>query len=183
MTPEQAAEMQVGVARQMAERLRAQGHSLSRFWFEGLNEPMFWSIEPPAAVARLERRRLELMHAAGLNSVVLNAGVGWPGNGGGDGAPVQWDWFKPVVEVWGAQDLLGLHEYCGLNGPQENWGWWMGRYRQCPYSVPILISETGVDGGVSGQPGKGWLNLPPSTTAEQGKALRQPACVVRAGAA
>jgi hypothetical protein len=170
MTPEQAAEMQVDIARQIAGRLRAQGYPLNRFWFEGINEPMFWSVEPQEPVARLERKRLQLMHAAGLNSVVLNAGVGWPGNGGVSNTPVQWGWFQPVFEVWGEHDMLGLHEYCGLNGPQENWGWWMGRYKQCPLPVPIVITETGIDGGVvPGQAGKGWLNLPPTSMREKAR--------------
>jgi hypothetical protein len=170
LTPEQAAEMQVDVARQMADRLRSQGYPMSRFWFEGINEPMFWSVEPPEAVARLERRRLALMHAARLNSVVLNAGVGWPGNGGVQGAAVQWGWFDPVVDVWGENDMLGLHEYCGMNGPQENWRWWMGRYQQCPLQIPIAITETGIDGGVvPGQAGKGWHDLPPTSMREKAR--------------
>ena len=91
--------------------------------------------------------------------MVGNFGVGWPGNSGED-QPVDWDFFKPVIDTMQAGDYLGLHEYWALGGPQENWTWWAGRFLQCPYDVPILITECGIDTGVSGQAYGGWQNLP-----------------------
>ena len=94
--------------------------------------------------------------------VVSNLGVGWPGNTGPDTPPV-WDWFAPVAATMGNRDYLGAHEYCGLNGIMENWGWWLGRILKCPYKVPMLITEYGPpDGGVYGasHAKQGWRNYP-----------------------
>lgn len=170
LTPEEAAVQHIEVSRQIAERIRARGYPLDRFWFEGLNEPMLWSIEPPEAVARYERKRISEANRYGLNLTVLNCGVGWPGNGGVQNAPVQWDWARPMFEVWKPNHILGLHEYCGLNGPGENYRWWMGRYLQCPYQVNIVMTETGLDAGVvPGMAGKGWWDLPPTSVREKAR--------------
>jgi murein DD-endopeptidase MepM/ murein hydrolase activator NlpD len=40
---------------------------------------------------------------------------------------------------------LVLHEYWADTGPKENWGWWGGRSLKCPWQVPIIIGETGID--------------------------------------
>ena len=37
------------------------------------------------------------------------------------------------------------HEYCADQGPGENWGWWAGRVLKCPWQVPIVIGECGID--------------------------------------
>lgn len=132
--------------------------------FEGLNEPQLWSYETPDLVARYYTSFLNGLHGFGLRGVVGNFGVGWPGNGGVQDAPVQWDFFKPVIDVMLPGDYLGLHEYWALNGPQENWRWWAGRFTQCPYEVPILITECGIDTGVNGVWYGGWRDLPGNTT-------------------
>jgi hypothetical protein len=59
-----------------------------------------------------------------------------------------------------AGDYLATHEYWALNGPQQNWKWWAGRFLQCPYKVPMLITECGIDTGVTGQWYGGWDDLP-----------------------
>jgi hypothetical protein len=169
-SPEQVAREHAETAERMAFCVNAKGYDIDRCYFEGLNEPLLWSIEPPELVARYEVARLAAMHERGLNSVVLNCGVGWPANSG-PGTPVAWDWFAPVAEVMGPHDLLGLHEYWFLNGPQENWGWWGGRYTQCPFPVPIVITETGIDCGVvPGQAGSGWLRLPQAQLRDRSRA-------------
>ena len=160
-TPEQLAERHAALAVRIAAFLKAKGFDLQRVRFEGLNEPLIWSVEPPELLARYERQRLILLHKAGLNGEAGNFGVGWPGNGGVQNAPVQWDFFKPVINVWGNRDRLGLHEYWYLNGPEECWGWWAGRFTQCPFDVEIDITEGGIDCGVvPGEMGSGWLRLP-----------------------
>lgn len=170
LTPEEAAVKHIETTRQIAERIQAQGFPLERFWFTGLNEPMLWSVEPPEAVARYERKRIQEANRYGYNLAVLNAGVGWPGNGGVKDAPVQWSWARPIFDVWRANHILGLHEYCGLNGPQENWRWWMGRFLQCPYQVNIVMTESGIDAGVvPGMAGKGWFDLAPTSIREKAR--------------
>jgi hypothetical protein len=56
-----------------------------------------------------------------------------------------------------------LHEYWADQGVQENWGWWCGRVLKCPWQVPIVIGETGIDMGVKkgGLPfdQRGWLGI------------------------
>jgi len=148
--------------KRMADYCNSKGIPNSRLLFEGLNEPMLWSTEPPELTAAYYLAFLQRLHTHGLCGVVGNFGVGWPGNGGGVGAPVQWSFFKPVIDAMQNGDYLGLHEYWALNGPQENWAWWAGRYKQCPYDVPILLTEVGIDTGVTGNWYGGWHDLPGS---------------------
>lgn len=153
----------------IAQDAEARGVNRARLTFEGLNEPQLWAGEPPAAVAAYYLAFLNALHAHDLRGVVGNFGVGWPGNGGVQDAPVQWDFFQPVVKAFWPGDHLGLHEYWAYNGPGENWRWWAGRYEQCPYKVPILITECGVDLGVLGafhQYG-GWADILPGASWEQ----------------
>jgi hypothetical protein len=161
-SPEQVAANHAAACARMAAYCESKGVPRSRVLFEGLNEPMLWAVEPPDWTARYYKAFLEGLHSSGLRGVVGNFGVGWPGNGGVADAPVQWDFFKPVIDVMLPGDYLGLHEYWALNGPQENWRWWAGRFLQCPYRVPILITECGIDTGVTGNFYGGWWSLPGS---------------------
>jgi hypothetical protein len=133
------------------------GIGLSRLLFEGRNEPMVWSTEPPELTAAYYARFLIGLHGYGLRGVALNLGVGWPGNDGPDRPPM-WGPFQPTIAAMQAGDYIGLHEYWAGNGPDENWRWWAGRFTQCPYDVPMLITECGVDFGVTGLGGNGWLS-------------------------
>jgi hypothetical protein len=127
--------------------------------FEGINEPEIWNIEPPELIAIYENERLRWLHSFGLHGVVLNLSVGWPNNKGTD-TPPDWEPFEPVLQNMFGADYLGLHEYWAFNGPQENWGWWAGRFTKCPWNVPILITECGIDSLVSGAVGhRGWQEL------------------------
>lgn len=172
-TPEQAAEAYVANAEAVAAYCAGQGVDQTRLLFEGPNEYPVWA-HGYTGLARLERRRLQLMHQRlpRAGSVVSNLGVGWPGNLGPDLPPV-WDWFAGVADAFGARDYLGAHEYCGFNGIRENWGWWMGRILKCPHKVPVLITECGIDGGVYGaeHAKQGYRNLPGLTT-EDAKVAR-----------
>lgn len=162
----------VGVAHAQAHArtaawCKAQGVDPARLIFEGLNEPLLWATEPPELVARYEAARLKEAHRLGLRCVIGNFGVGWPGNGGVQDAPVQWDFFRPAIAQMVAGDYMGLHEYWALQGPTQNWKWWGGRFTQCPYRVPILITECGVDTGVTGQWYGGWGDIPAATWDER----------------
>lgn len=165
--PEDVGVEHAAICNRIAQWCEGRGVPRSRLVFEGLNEPMLWSVEPPAQVARYYRQFLISLHGYNLRGVAGNFGVGWPGNGGVQDAPVQWSFWQPVVDVMLAgerPDYLGLHEYWALNGVAENWRWWAGRYEQCPFNIPILITETGIDTGVTGHYYGGWLDLPGQMT-------------------
>lgn len=148
-------------------RETAQGHAayLGRLWnevrkrypdvpperivWEGLNEPHEWSDEPAALTAIYYAEFVQRMAVQGLQTVALNIGVGWPGNGGVTDAPPIWQPYEPIIAALDRYGgFLGLHEYWGPTGPQPMWRWHAGRYTQCPYRVPILITECGVDAAV-----------------------------------
>lgn len=158
--PEQVGAEHAAACQRMAQYCESKGVSRSRLVFEGLNEPQLWANEPPDLTARYYKAFLSGLHGYGLHGVVGNFGVGWPGNGGVADAPPLWDFFKPVIDIMKAGDYLGLHEYWALSGPQQNWRWWGGRFLQCPYDVPILVTECGIDTGVSGVWYGGWRDLP-----------------------
>jgi hypothetical protein len=145
------------------------GIASSRLLFEGRNEPMVWSTEPPPLTAAYYAKFLTELHKYGLRGVALNLGVGWPGNDGTPEAPPLWKPFEPVINAMLPGDYIGLHEYWAGNGPEEAWKWWGGRFSQCPYDVPMLITECGVDFGVVGLGGNGWLSqhMPGNTPTEK----------------
>ena len=165
--PEQIGTRHAQTCQQMALYCEGRGVPRGRLLFEGLNEPQLWAGEPPDWTARYYRAFLVGLHGYGLRGVVGNFGVGWPGNGGVQDAPVQWDFFRPVINEIKPGDYLGLHEYWALNGPQENWRWWAGRFLQCPFQALILITECGIDTGVTGQWYGGWRDLPGASENEK----------------
>jgi hypothetical protein len=169
-TPYQRGLRHAAICDEMARYCEGKGVPRDRLRFEGLNELQLWAGEPPWWSAEYYRGFLVGLHGYGLRGVVGNLGVGWPGNGGAADAPPEWEWFRPVINEFQAGDYLGLHEYWALNGPQQNWLWWAGRFLQCPFDVPILITECGIDTGVTGQWYGGWRDLPGNS--EKEKAVR-----------
>jgi len=164
-TPEQAASVYVRNAVEVAEYCESRGIPRTRLLFEGPNEYPVWS-HGYDGLARLEAARLRGLHSNGLFGVVSNLGVGWPGNTGKDTPPV-WAWALPFINEMRDGDYLGVHEYWSLAGITQNWRWWAGRILQCPYNVPVIVTEGGIDVGVEGvaTAKKGWLDL--SGTLEQ----------------
>ena len=132
-----------------------------RILYEGINEPKLWTQdEAPERTAEYYSALVETAGAAGVRIVALNAGIGWPGNHGVYNAPPDWTPYSDLADAIIEYDgVLGLHEYWGLNGADELWGWWAGRYLTCPYNVPIIITECGIDTGVLGQQNLGWHML------------------------
>ncbi|MFA5937505.1 MAG: peptidoglycan recognition family protein [Candidatus Paceibacterota bacterium] len=116
----------------------------NRILLTGLNEPQLWSGEPPNLFAYYEAARMRRLHSFGLRAQFCKFGVGWPANSGTDTPPV-WTPFAPIMQEYKAGDYLGLHEYWDVQGPQDMWGWWAGRYLKCPWNVPIIIGECGID--------------------------------------
>ncbi len=149
----------------IARWAEAHGWPRSKSVFEGINEPHYWAPEEaPELVTALELARLHRNHELCLGRAYFNPGVGWPGNGGGVGAPMDDAFMAPVCAAFGPNDYLGSHEYWWLDGPSQNWKWWAGRFTQSGFTVPRLITECGMDQGVTQQGALGgWRNLPGST--------------------
>ncbi len=159
--------------------LKAHGIPADRILLENINEYNLWAPEQaPHLAAACDVAFCEDVISFGGDPVAGNAGVGWPGNsdnGGGKrgapGAPPLWEYFRPVAEVLQKyhKGYLGAHEYWwdqGLDG-YGMWGWWAGRILKCPFNVPILITECGIDSGVAhANEHQGWLDLP-GTLAEK----------------
>lgn len=141
----------------------------------GLNEPN----------ERLSARTINLYYAAFLNALTdyhlrgtaLELGVGWPADLNAKGKP-DWSPYNDVLfAILKGNHFLGLHEYWYWTGPQDGWTWYAGRHLQCPFQVPIIITECGVDLGVDTErwkneerehPNRGWNgNISQSVYGEQ----------------
>lgn len=92
----------------------------------------------------------------------MNISVGWPANLEDDAKPY-WGFFEKTEKaIKEFEHFLIVHEYWSNQGPLHMWGWWAGRFIHCPWDVPIIIGECGLDqyvadGGVSMEQ-RGWLN-------------------------
>lgn len=81
----------------------------------------------------------------GFKGAAFNLSVGWPSNLVDD-APPHWDFFEATHQaILRGNHYLCLHEYWSDKGPDYMWGWWAGRFTQCPWNVPIIIGECGID--------------------------------------
>jgi hypothetical protein len=108
------------------------------------------------AVVKYTVAFLDALKAAGMKGGALNYSVGWPDNTGPNTRAL-WDNLEPVREaILRGGHYLVMHEYFGSNGVNENLGWWVGRYRQCPWNVKIIIGEAGFDRAVQGGPHQGF---------------------------
>lgn len=150
--------------------------SRNKIAVEGLNEPEVWDWgrEKPELVSHYYAELTRHMAIQGVRTVVGNIGVGWPGNGEPatppDSPPI-WKSFAEMIEVaMKANGLLGVHEYWYTNGAKDpwieggkkygGWGWWAGRFKTCPWNVPIVITECGIDAHVlQGKDYYGWHGL------------------------
>lgn len=157
--PEELATLHAAACAEASWNLAADGIPASRQLFEAMNEPAIWAEETPDRTTRYNVAFLEALHSRGLHGVALNLSVGWPDNRGPD-TPPNWDPFQPVFEAMREGDYLGVHEYWADEGVNEKWGWWAGRVLKCPFNVPILITECGIDSGVK-YPGTwdGWAAI------------------------
>jgi hypothetical protein len=111
----------------------------------GINEPKVWDAGVPEALRKYTIALCDEATVYGLRVGAMQLSVGWPANKGGDTGP---DW-SPYHGVDNAirhnHGALVVHEYWADDGPLENWGWWCGRVLKCPWQVPIIIGETGID--------------------------------------
>lgn len=111
----------------------------------GINEPRVWEAGIPAALTAYTVAFLDECARLGLRGGALQFGVGWPANVGPD-MPPNWNPYAPVQDaIRRGNHALVCHEYWADGGPGELWGWWAGRSLKCPWDVPIIIGECGVD--------------------------------------
>ena len=145
--------------------------------WESFNEPIPQTVDQMARLAVFEAERTRLLAAAGIRSCVGNFATGQP--------PLElWPAFYPALQAVKENDgFLGLHEYSAPymwfgsgthqleeDGNEGDEGWLTLRYRKvyrdylepAGLAVPLLITETGIDGLVAGRPGPqggGWKDF------------------------
>lgn len=111
----------------------------------GINEPRVWEPGVPEALRLYTIALCDRATELGLRVGALQLSVGWPNNTGPD-TPPNWEpWHGVDNAIRRNNGALVLHEYWADNGPGENWGWWAGRALKCPWDVPIVIGECGID--------------------------------------
>lgn len=171
----------LAAARQFADLLIPIASEPSRLanidCWEAFNEPTVTTSQQMASLAIFEAERTRLLAEAGIRSCVGNFATGQP--------PLElWPAFFPALQaVQQHGGFLGLHEYsapemwfgAGANqlqpdGDEGDEGWLTLRYRKvyrdilepAGLAVPLVITETGVDGLVEGRPGppgNGWKDF------------------------
>jgi len=123
----------------------ALGFDRARTLCLGINEPNIWDPGVDEALRRYTIRFLDELKLYNLRGGALQFSVGWPANTG-DGTPPNWSPYAGVEEaILRGNHALVVHEYWADQGPREMWGWWGGRVLACPWNVPIIIGECGVD--------------------------------------
>lgn len=126
----------------------------------GINEPEVWNPGVIHALVIYTADFLKFLNRYGLRGGALQLSVGWPSNSG-PGTTPDWGPYKGIESsILAYNGALVLHEYWADKGPNENWGWWGGRFTKCPFQVPIIIGECGIDmavkhGGVAYE-NRGW---------------------------
>lgn len=143
-------------AREWAEKVQ-QGRvklPLDRCWFQGINEP-----DSNHAQQAIDTYTLEL--TLGLAAVGARVS-GWV-FGTGHPSTVNLDPKGVVDWHWYAASAQALAEYGGL-ADFHAYGSWnqmplddhLCRMETCPYALPAIFTETGIDEGIVGQAGHGW---------------------------
>lgn len=132
-------------AQEWAQHTPRLGFDRARTLVLGTNEPRVWQPDMLAAVVPYTVAFCDECARLGLRAGALQLGVGWPANTGPD-TPPDWGPYAPVeAAIKRGNHALICHEYWADAGPGENWGWWAGRSLKCPWDVPIVIGECGID--------------------------------------
>lgn len=114
-----------------------------RIYFNAANEPNQGGT--PDKIAAYNVAFLDRCTELNIRAAALCLGVGWPDNTGPD-TPVDWTPYASLpAAIKRGNHWLDLHEYHYKTGPQDGWRWLAGRHLQCPFDVPILLGEIGVD--------------------------------------
>jgi hypothetical protein len=166
--------METGIrhAREWDEHQAKLGFDRDKTLILGINEPTVWEAGFPEALRIYTINFCEAANRRGLRVGAMQLGVGWPNNNGPDTPPDWAPWHGVEQAILSNGGALITHEYWADNGPSENWGWWGGRTLKCPWQVPIVIGECGVDMFVKdvsvGQQNRGWLgHMPPERYASE----------------
>lgn len=138
---------------------------VERILFNSANEPNQGGAADKIAaysVAFLDR-----CTELGIRACAPCLGVGWPDNTG-PGTPVDWTPYanaglEQAIKRNGG--MLSVHEYFYKTGPQDGWGWLAGRHLQCPFDVPIVLGEIGIDNYVYNER---WQAEPEATRGNRG---------------
>jgi len=121
------------------------GFDRARTLILGINEPRVWETGVPEALRQYTIAMCDEATRLGLRVGAMQFSVGWPNNKGPD-TPPDWSlWHGVDNAIRRNNGALVCHEYWADAGPFENWGWWGGRVLKCPWQVPIVVGETGVD--------------------------------------
>lgn len=145
------------------DRWRSQGLTVpqDQIIVVGINEPRVW--EALTQTVAYTVAWLDECTRLGLRACALNLSVGWPANTGSD-TPPDWTPYAPVeAAIKRGNHVLVVHEYWYRSGPQDGASWWAYRINRCPWDVPVIIGECGIDNHVDltrwqneGKPPRGW---------------------------
>jgi hypothetical protein len=144
--------------------------SANQLMFSSANEPNQGGT--PDKIAAYSVAFFDRCTELGIRSCAPCLGVGWPDNNGPD-TPVDWSPYAALpAAIKRGNHWLSIHEYFYKTGPQDGWRWWAGRHLQCPFDVPILLGEIGIDNYVDNERWKneggprGWVgNVAPDVYA------------------
>lgn len=162
------------MADQWINRVREWGNTIDRniTYFTGVNEYTVIPGVPIPPLVTCENAFALRLATQGLKGCIGNEGVGHPSMINSQGM-VDWSlytiWEQTLQKTGG---ILGLHSYwLAQYGPRmnvkpedeaRNRFWYAWRFMQCPFDVPIVISEHGVDQKIDapmGTPSQGWQGL------------------------
>ena len=147
-------------AREWNEHQKRLGFDKATTLILGINEPHIWEAGVADALRRYTITLCDEANVLGLRVGAMQLSVGWPNNNGPD-TPPDWSPFHGVeAAILRGRHALVCHEYWADQGPLEMWGWWGGRSLKCPWNVPIIIGECGIDmyvkNGASDKQKRGW---------------------------
>lgn len=132
-------------AREWNEHQERLGFDKANTLILGINEPRVWEAGMAEALRQYTIAMCDEATTLGLRVGAMQLSVGWPSNDK-EGVPPNWQPYHGVDNAIRRNNgVLVLHEYWADQGPSENWGWWAGRALKCPWQVPIVIGECGID--------------------------------------
>jgi len=132
-------------AQEWAQHANRLGFDRAKTLVLGINEPRVWEAEMRVALVPYTVAFLDECGRLGLRGGAMQLSVGWPANTA-QSTPPDWSPYAPIHDaIRRGSHALVLHEYWADRGPGEMWGWWGGRSLRCPWAVPIVIGECGVD--------------------------------------
>jgi len=144
----------VGLARRHADIVTLNSEQTDITLYEGLNEPGVTDADYIRRLVVYEQERVRILNSRGIGAVVLNLSRGWPRED--EHGHIEWEPFAELLTDLPDGNYLGLHEYWNVEGPlhEDSYQHLAGRLFRCPFDVPILVTECGVD--YAGGQDDGW---------------------------